>query len=79
MSAILKEDPPELPPGVPPDLDRIVRRCVEKQPEQRFESARDLAFALEFVSTGSGREKAVGIGAPFPSRSGSPPPHCSRS
>jgi serine/threonine protein kinase/dipeptidyl aminopeptidase/acylaminoacyl peptidase len=59
MSAIIREDPPDLPPGVPPVLERIVRRCLEKQPDQRFESARDLAFALESVSTGTGREKAV--------------------
>src|SRR5271167_517123 len=53
MTAILKDDPPEFAdPGhrVPPGLDRIVRRCLEKAPEQRFQSARDLAFALESVS-----------------------------
>src|SRR5205823_10219494 len=53
MSAILKEDPPELttPSGsVPPALDRIVRRCLEKNPEERFQSARDLGFALEALS-----------------------------
>ncbi|MBZ5589863.1 MAG: protein kinase [Acidobacteriia bacterium] len=53
MTAILREDPPGLPLGprkVPPALDRIVRRCLEKRPEERFQSARDLAFALETVS-----------------------------
>src|SRR5438552_2609644 len=52
MSAILKEDPPELPSGsqVPPALDRIVRRCLEKQPHQRFQDASDVAFALEALS-----------------------------
>ena len=53
MAAILKEDPPDLPIGprrIPPALDRIVRRCLEKRPEERFQSARDLAFALENVS-----------------------------
>src|SRR5438132_1566696 len=52
MSAILKEDPPELPSGsqVPPALDRIVRRCLEKQPNQRFQDASDVAFALEALS-----------------------------
>src|SRR5205809_2163105 len=52
MSAILKEDPPELPSGskVPPVLERIVRRCLEKQPNQRFQDASDVAFALEALS-----------------------------
>jgi eukaryotic-like serine/threonine-protein kinase len=49
LSAILKEEPPELSRGgaeVPPALERVVRRCLEKSREERFESARDLAFAL---------------------------------
>ena len=48
MTAVLKEDPPELSdPGHPvsPALDRIVRRCIEKSPDQRFQSAKDLSFA----------------------------------
>ncbi len=52
MTAILKDDPPALPPGaVPPHLDRVVHRCLEKSPAQRFQSARDIAFALEAMST----------------------------
>ena len=57
MSAILREDPPELTsvnPNVPPGLDRVVRHCLEKAPEMRFQSARDLAFDLESLSSGSG-------------------------
>lgn len=53
MTAILKEDPPELSEmahPVSPGLERIVRRCLEKNPEQRFQSAKDLAFALEALS-----------------------------
>src|ERR1035438_6967995 len=49
MNSILKDDPPELPPASPPALDRIVRRCIEKQPARRFHSAADLGFALESV------------------------------
>jgi TolB-like protein/Flp pilus assembly protein TadD len=51
--AILKEDPPELAgqvEGVNLLLDRVVRRCLEKKPADRFQSTRDLAFALELVA-----------------------------
>jgi Tol biopolymer transport system component len=53
MTAILKNDPPELNElthPVSPGLERIVRRCLEKYPEQRFQSAKDLAFALEALT-----------------------------
>ena len=50
MTAILREEPAELGAvvdGLPAGLDRIVRRCLEKRPEERFQDAKDLAFALE--------------------------------
>jgi serine/threonine protein kinase/Tol biopolymer transport system component len=53
MTAILNEDPPALSqvsPAVSLGLQRIVQRCMEKSPEQRFQSASDLAFALKTVS-----------------------------
>ena len=50
MVAILHDEPPELPASVPRPLDRIVRHCLEKQSELRFQSARDLAFDLEALS-----------------------------
>ena len=53
MTAILREDPPDLSvtnQNVPPGLERIVRHCLEKNPEERFQSARDLAFDLEALS-----------------------------
>jgi hypothetical protein len=56
MNAILKEDPPDLVRAsgtVPPGLDRLVRRCLEKSPDQRFQSARDLAFGLEALASDS--------------------------
>jgi serine/threonine protein kinase/Tol biopolymer transport system component len=53
ISAILKEDPPDLSTTnkmVSPSLERVVNRCLEKNPEQRFHSASDLAFAIEALS-----------------------------
>jgi serine/threonine protein kinase len=53
MLAILREDPPELSSTnrlIAPALDRIVRHCLEKDPEARFHSAHDLAFHLEALS-----------------------------
>jgi Tol biopolymer transport system component len=61
MTAVLNQDPPELyDPGHPvsPVLERIVRRCLEKNPEQRFQSTRDLSFALAALS-GSDTSGAV--------------------
>src|SRR5262249_20122518 len=53
MNAILNEEPPELPSSAEqtaPALVRIVEHCLEKKPEQRFQSTRDLAFDLETLS-----------------------------
>ena len=53
MSAILHEEPEPIPqsvPGVSPGLERVISHCLEKMPEQRFQSASDLAFALEALS-----------------------------
>jgi Tol biopolymer transport system component len=53
LNAILKEDPPELSElnsQINPALERVVMHCLEKSPEQRFQSARDVAFALEALS-----------------------------
>jgi serine/threonine protein kinase len=57
MTAILREDVPEFgetATPISPALERIVRRCLEKSPDHRFQSAKDLAFALEAVSQISG-------------------------
>jgi eukaryotic-like serine/threonine-protein kinase len=54
MSAILREDPPDLSETnktVSPALERVVRHCLEKNPSERFHSARDLAFAIESLSS----------------------------
>ena len=64
MTAILKEDPPELvKPDVPSVLERVVRRCLEKRPEERFQSARDVAFALDEVRH-AGPTKPTGLAWP---------------
>ncbi len=56
LSAILKEEPADigsLSPHVPQSIERVVLRCLEKKPDERFQSARDLAFALEAVGSGA--------------------------
>jgi Tol biopolymer transport system component len=67
MSAILKEEPPELSSTVrnlPAALGRVVHRCLEKDPAERFQSARDLAFNLELLSReGSGSGAAIALPA----------------
>jgi serine/threonine protein kinase/Tol biopolymer transport system component len=53
MSAILKEEPPDLVEtnrNVSPALERVVRHCLEKNPAERFQSARDLSFNLEALT-----------------------------
>ena len=52
MTAILKEEPASVRPassGVELDLERLIDRCLEKQPEQRFQTAADLAFSLRSI------------------------------
>jgi Tol biopolymer transport system component len=67
ISAILNADVPEIEntgTGVPAALERIVRRCLEKKPELRFQSAHDLAFALETVSGAATRSGPVAAEPP---------------
>src|SRR5438128_7120271 len=57
IRAVLKEDPPDLSDtnqNISPALERLVNHCLEKDPESRFHSASDLAFALEAISGSSG-------------------------
>jgi serine/threonine protein kinase/Tol biopolymer transport system component len=71
LNAILNEDPPDLSETnkpVAPALERVVRRCLEKSPEERFHSASDLAFALEALSASATRTGEQTVAPPAPSR-----------
>jgi serine/threonine protein kinase/Tol biopolymer transport system component len=61
MNSILKEEPPDLAESgvhVPLGLQRIAQRCLEKKPEARFQSASDLAFALDSLSSSAASSTA---------------------
>lgn len=65
LRAVLADEPPALgatASGVPPSLGRVVRRCLGKRPDERFQSARDVAFAIEAV----GIDSSVMPSAPTP-------------
>jgi serine/threonine protein kinase len=60
LHAILKEDPPPLPDRdgtIPAELEHVIRHCLEKDPDARFQSARDLAFVLEIAFRSAERGK----------------------
>jgi TolB-like protein/Flp pilus assembly protein TadD len=70
MAAIMRDEPPELSESgrnISPALDRIVKHCLEKDRDHRFQSARDIAFNLseQFAPTATGgpRETAPPIGS----------------
>jgi hypothetical protein len=67
MTAILREDPADLPAlqlAQAPALDRIIRHCLEKNPAERFQSAKDVAFALEALSGTTSTSGATGASGP---------------
>jgi serine/threonine protein kinase len=64
IASILKEEPrpiPEVMPMAPPALERVVRRCLAKDPDDRWQTARDLAAELEWIASGGSQ---AGIAAP---------------
>jgi eukaryotic-like serine/threonine-protein kinase len=72
MTAVLKADPPEFDEAlkISPGLDRIVRHCLEKNPADRFQTARDLAFALGALSgsqVSTSQQRALAAAASKPS------------
>jgi Tol biopolymer transport system component len=75
MSAILREEPPDLSAtnkSVQPGLERIVRHCLEKNPEERFYSTRDVAFDLEALSGLSSSGAVTAAAGPSAMRRGVP-------
>jgi serine/threonine protein kinase len=76
--AVVKQPPNPLPDSVPPALARVVLRCLEKRREARFQSAADLAFALESFETAptgpTGPMKPVEAPAPAPTTEVTPRP-----
>src|SRR4029453_8041969 len=74
IAAILKEEPPELTQSgrnISPALDHIIHHCLEKDRENRFQSAKDVAFALSEASaptTLSGVTSGAHVAPPSPRR-----------
>jgi serine/threonine protein kinase/tetratricopeptide (TPR) repeat protein len=67
LASILRDQPPEigvLGIALPAALERVVARCLEKTPDERFQSARDLAFHLKEVSSGSAATVSSGSHGP---------------
>jgi predicted Ser/Thr protein kinase len=68
ISAIMSSDPPpmsSLQPMTPPALDRVVRRCLAKDPDERWQSANDLTNELKWIAQGSS-----GVSAPTAAEKG---------
>ncbi len=59
MTAILQEDAPDLPRTVPAGVREVVTHCLEKDPANRFQSARDLGFALHALSQGDSHSETA--------------------
>jgi eukaryotic-like serine/threonine-protein kinase len=57
LAAILERDPPDLGDAAPAPLDRVVRRCLAKDPEERWQSARDLEAELEWIAASSSESR----------------------
>jgi len=74
LHAILREEPPEISPdlALPISMDKILRRCLEKNPDDRFQSAYDLAFQLETLTDPSGSAPTAHMSAVHSASAGSP-------
>ncbi|MGQ0733160.1 MAG: protein kinase domain-containing protein, partial [Acidobacteriota bacterium] len=72
LAALMRDEPPALSRlgvTVPAALDRIIRRCLEKDPAARFQSAHDLAFALDTATESGPASAATGPASTAPSKS----------
>jgi serine/threonine-protein kinase len=73
LTAILREEAPPLSTpaeGAPPELERIIAHCLEKNPEERFQSARDLSFNLRAAVASSAVTQTSPIASRSPRRRG---------
>ncbi len=63
MTAILEQHPPALDSAaqIPKELNRVVARCLEKNPLERIQSARDLSLALRDLTSGSGQYRGAAV------------------
>ena len=64
LTAILKDDSPDLSADATPALERVVRRCLEKRRDDRFHSAHDLGLALELLSALTASSTALSANRP---------------
>src|SRR3984893_14858682 len=66
IGAILKDDPPpisSLQPMTPPALDHVVKRCLAKEPDERWQSANDLTNELKWIAEGCSQVTSVSTAA----------------
>jgi Tol biopolymer transport system component/tRNA A-37 threonylcarbamoyl transferase component Bud32 len=71
IASILRDEPPppsSINPQVWPELDRVVARCLEKEPERRFQNAADLQIVLEWLTRDTGIGKPASSGTPSAAR-----------
>jgi serine/threonine-protein kinase len=62
-SAIMREEPAPLPPHISAGLRAVIRRCLEKEPNQRYQRAAELQAALEAVSSATSQARVAPVAA----------------
>src|SRR5450756_2544423 len=66
IAAIMERPAPSIADVAPPALDRALRKCLEKDPDNRWQSARDLKSELEWIASGLGERTAPAAAPPRP-------------